>query len=201
MEIKNRVLRTALVNWKDIKVLQPSSLKQFTDKSLAALKNSMLQNSFLCTFQVWQDQGGTIWCLDGTHRLRVLEQLEHEGHTVPEKMAANFIACENRKEAAQLVLVYSSQYAKLTQEGLDAFLAHEQIQFNNDVFDLPDIDQAKYANIEFELSPEKKAFLEKGTSPFSRANPNMCPKCGSLHIGRVDADGEFIEEKAPDTDE
>lgn len=184
MKLKSRIVKSIPVKWRELRILQPSSLKSFTDRSLEALKKSMLENDFVCTFQVWQDSDGVIWVLDGTHRIKVLEALEAEGHTVPDEFTANFIDCANRQEAANLVLVFSSQYAKISQDGLDKFLEIEGIGFTADTLDLPGVDISKYVPQDYfrEGGEYTGEYSGSKSSPFSKPSKHMCPKCGSTDI-------------------
>lgn len=128
-EIKNRVIKTEKVYWKSIKQLQQSNFKELSSKLYKKLKQSLLKNDFIQTFYVWEDKDGQIYILDGVHRIKVLQELEREGYLVPATFPAIFIDCKDRKEAAKLVLVYSSAYAKITDEGLYEFLTLEGLDF------------------------------------------------------------------------
>ena len=177
-EIKSRVIKSTYVNWKDLKILQPSNLKEFSDKSLEALKRSLLKKDFVCAFQVWDD-GTDIWVLDGTHRLKVLEVLEAEGHKVPDKFIANFIDCKDRKEACELVLVFSSRYAEITQKGLEKYLEDEALTLDWDILDL-DVNITKEAV----LNDDEKGLVGVKTKLFDDDNV-CCPFCNSMNVAKV----------------
>ena len=63
-----------------------------------------------------------------------LKHLQEIGTEIPEKLPATFIDCDSIDEAAELVLVYSSAYAKITQQGMFDFVS----KFNLDVPSLRD---------------------------------------------------------------
>ena len=186
MQIQNRITKTGWVDWRELKILQPETLKIFTEESLEKLKQSLIQKNFICSFNVWEDSSGTIWVLDGTHRIKALELLEEEGHSVPEKLVANFIKCEDKREAANLVLIYSSQYATITQEGLDTFIANENLSVNLDVIDIPDVSFKEGLNIpkmDGIVQPEGKS--DNGTSEYINSiakKKTCCPKCGGEDV-------------------
>lgn len=141
--IHNRVLSTNLVDWKSLQFIQDDHFKNMTTEAEQRLKNSVLANQFIEPLCVWQDAAtGVLYCLDGHHRVKILELLKGEGHGVPDKIPANFISCKDKAEAAKLVLVYSSLYAQTTQQGFLDFI--EQYGLNRDELamqiDIPNID-------------------------------------------------------------
>lgn len=145
-EIKSRILKSKPVEWKKFEFLQTESFKELSKEAYQKIKESILRNGFAESFKVWQN-GRKLYCLDGYHRCKVLSDLEREGVRVPAKFHADFLACKNQKEAAKLVLIYSSIYAHITDEGLYEFqhtfdLNFEEIKFE---IDLPDFDLDKFA--------------------------------------------------------
>lgn len=186
MKLNNRIVKTGWVDWRSLKILQPESLKIFTDESLEKLKQSLIQKDFICSFNVWEDDSGTIWVLDGTHRIKALDILTEEGHEVPDKLVANFIQCKNKREAANLVLIYSSQYASITQDGLDTFMANEKLTANLDIIDIPDVKLSGEMNIPYiQGIVEEKDSSDDGTSEYIDSisrKKSCCPKCGGEDI-------------------
>lgn len=145
-EIKSKIVKTENVNWKKLKPIQPENFKELPAESYKKLKNSLIKNQFIAPFAVWQDKDGAIYTIDGIHRQRILNELEKDGFDVHEALPANFIECKNRKEAAKLLLVYSSAYAKTTTEGLTDFLDLEGLDFQElkAEIDIPTIDLDKF---------------------------------------------------------
>ncbi len=142
LKIQSKIIKQELVNWRNLKWLQSSKLKDLGAKGIDKLKNSLKENNFVQPFNVWQDGKGTIWILDGHHREKALKQLEAEGYEIPELLPANFVDCIDRKEAAKMVLLYSSIYAKITNEGLGEFLDDFELDISNllNEIDLPGLD-------------------------------------------------------------
>jgi len=142
MQIVSQIIKQSLVNWKSLKWLQSSKLKDIGDHGITKLKNSLKENNFVQPFNVWEDSKGVIWILDGHHREKALTQLEQEGYEIPETLPANFIECKDKKEAAKMVLLYSSIYAKITNDGLGEFLDDFDLDLSNLVneIDLPGLD-------------------------------------------------------------
>jgi hypothetical protein len=117
----SRIIKTELISWQKLRFLQQDNFKELPTEAKAKLKASIIANEFAQPFYVWDD-AGSLFCLDGKHRVLILEELIAEGHAIPELLPATFISCVNKKEAAKLVLIYSSVYARITEEGLNEFM-------------------------------------------------------------------------------
>ncbi len=146
-EVKSRIIKSEKFQWQKAKWLQNENLKECDDASFQKLANSIKKYSFIQPFNVWEDtENGIIWILDGHHRQKTLQNLLNEGTQIPELLDGNFLDCENKKEAAELVLVYSSQYATMTQIGLTDFLEQNGITYAemNAQVDFSDFSHAKY---------------------------------------------------------
>lgn len=128
-KIKSRVQKTELINWRELQFIQQEDFKELPDNERERLKGSFIKNGFVDPFMVWEDKKGVVWCLDGKHRTLLLEELTTDGVQVPPLLPANFIQCSSKKEAAKLVLVYSSYYAHITQQGLHDFIEAYKIDF------------------------------------------------------------------------
>ena len=118
--IRSKILRSGQVDWRRFSFLQPDSFKALSKTAYEKLRASILENGFVESFKVWES-GKKLYCLDGYHRCKVLADLEAEGHAVPETFHADFLDCTSKKDAAKLVLIYSSVYADVTDEGLYEF--------------------------------------------------------------------------------
>lgn len=173
-QITSKILKQELVPWRELKWLQSSKLKDLGDRGIEKLKNSLKENNFVQPFNVWEDSKGVVWILDGHHREKALKQLEAEGFQIPDLLPANFVECADRKAAAKMVLVYSSIYAKITNEGLGEFLDDFDLDLSNLVneIDLPGLDLADVmlenfepAELEDQIKLDKEKLIK-------------CPKCG-----------------------
>ena len=145
--IGSRIVKTELINWRELQFIQQDNFKEWINNGDKKLLESLLKYQFADPFKVWQHDG-TLYCLDGRHRFLDLEFVSKmAGYDVPEKLPATFINCENKKEAAELVLVYSSAYAKITQQGLYDFVQNFDLDFPDlqSLMNIPDFD-----NIAFE---------------------------------------------------
>jgi len=126
MQIRNKILGKHPINWRSLQFIQQPDFKQHTDENREKLKQSIKDNGFILPFNVWNDNG-TNWCLDGYHRYQDLIDLEKEGVEIPDLLDALFIDCKDKEEAAKYVLLFSSQYATITQKGLDEFMQMYQL--------------------------------------------------------------------------
>jgi len=142
LEIKDNILKTEKIEWRKLEWLQNEKLKEFFVKSKDLLKESLKKNDYIDPLNVWQDEIGKIWVLDGCHRQAALKECEEEGIKIPELLTANFIKCRDRKHAAKLVLVYAAKYAQITDEGLYEFIETEGLKLDDlkMEIDLPEID-------------------------------------------------------------
>lgn len=132
--LKSRVLETTLINWEDLQFIQEENFKEWVPSGDLKLQKSLLKYQFVDPFKVWKNED-TIYCLDGKHRYLDLKHLQENGVSVPEKLPATFLDCSDLNEAAELVLVYSSQYAKITNQGLLDFVSKYEI----DILDMEEI--------------------------------------------------------------
>lgn len=144
--ITSRILKTAPINWRDLQFIQNDNFKDLSPDAKHRLKASILSNSFTSPFYIWEDPDGRQWCLDGKHRSILLEELIAEGVNVPYQLPATFIQCENKKDASKLVLLFSSQYARVTQQGLNDFLTLNDLDFSElkETIDLPEFSELRF---------------------------------------------------------
>jgi DNA modification methylase len=143
--LSSRVIKTDLIAWKDFKFIQTETLKELTPADFEKLKTSIVANNFVQPFYVWLNKKD-VFCLDGYYRIKALVALAEEGLKVPELLPATFISCKNNKEAAKLVLIYSSMYAKVSQKGLFDFIEEFDLSFNDliEEIELPDFSNERF---------------------------------------------------------
>jgi len=163
------------VRWRELKPIQPENFKELSKQSYDKLRQSLIKNNFIAPFAVWQNKE-EIYTIDGVHRQKVLLMLEADGVEVPETLDAVFIDCKSRKEAAKLLLVYSSAYARTTDEGLYEFLNQEMLNFDELKLeiDMPDIDLGRFEKgyLKEEQPPDFKSYDE------NIETEHRCPECG-----------------------
>ena len=129
MEIKNRIIKQELAEWRKFELIQTKEFKNFGPQAEQKLINSMIANNFIMSFHVWENDG-KIYCIDGHQRIqKIFPKLESMGYKLPERFPTNFIDCVNMQEAAALVFVFNSEYAKIEEEEAAKFI----MQFNLDL--------------------------------------------------------------------
>lgn len=145
MAIKNRIISSELVSWKDFEFIQSKDFKNLSNEAHDKLKKSIIENDFVESFKCWRHED-KIFCLDGYHRIKVLKELKAEGHDIPEMFRADFIDCKDKQEASKLVLIYSSFYAHITEEGFLKYLQENDLDFEDvrEMIDIPDFNLEKF---------------------------------------------------------
>jgi len=122
--IENRIVKTELINWREIKPLQPDNLKIVFN--YRHIEESILKHGFSMPFFVWQD-GNDIYTVDGHTRVEVLSNLEN----VPEQLPATFINAKNRKEAIEILLeVFNQKHNPIGSDVLIEWVNIEEVNVN-----------------------------------------------------------------------
>lgn len=127
-QIISKVIKTEQITWSELKFVQDDNFKEWVGNGDKKLMESILKYQFIDPFKVYEENG-VLYCLDGKHRFLDLKKALENGIDIPEKLPATFIDCANMKEAAELVLVYSSHYATITQQGLLDFVSKFDLNF------------------------------------------------------------------------
>ena len=127
----------------------------------------------LFIYKKWGNDEKVIYCLDGYHRIKAFEDIEKYGHRgnfykIPQKFQAEFIDCKDEKEAAKLVLVYSSQYAKIHQDGVEEFITLTNLDLS-DIEDQVSIPNIKLENLSLNKD-EKIEAIEKEIIPYRKTH-------------------------------
>lgn len=186
--IEDKIIRTGKVAWRQFKFLQKESFKEITKKQMDKLKASILSNDFIETFKVTEFDG-KVYCLDGYHRCLALSELAAEGYQVPDEFTANFIQCKDIQDAAKKVLVYSSIYASVTDEGLYEFSHDFNIDFNSVKIEL----DFPRLNLEaYESGYIKDEGMSDGSGEKDAPRTIACPHCGHEFEYRESFTGEVI---------
>jgi hypothetical protein len=161
-ELKIKILKYANVNWRVLRTLQNENFKTLYKKEYDKLKASLLKNNFIEPFRVWQKED-EMYCLDGYHRKLILQDLLTDGYAIPEMLPAIYVDCKNKKQAAQFVLVFSSQYAKVSDQGLYEFVTDYKLGFDDfgDFSDLPYLDLEAF-KVGYMDNDENKSALTDG---------------------------------------
>lgn len=125
---------TPLMDFDLLKTFQ-GGLKTLSEESKQKLKNSLIKYGFIQPIFIWKNN-----ILDGHQRLIVLEELFNEGYALSSgenQIPIIRIKAKSKKQAKELILVYNSQYGKITEKGLNEFLIDSELDLDNlDTIDL-----------------------------------------------------------------
>lgn len=153
-------------------------LKDLTEKNYNKLKNVILRRGFSYPVYVWEDKEGLLHLLDGHQRQRVLTT---EGWNEPIPYLK--VPAKDLQEAMARLLEITSQYATITQEGIDEFIAKYELQeadvyestsfdatkyvtrdeFGTD-FELPDGEKEPFGQMTFMLADEQSTLIKKAVA-------------------------------------
>ena len=163
----------------DLAKLTPlqGELKELSDVNFEKLKQSILKHGITFPFFVWQSEGAN-YILDGTQRDRVLKRMSDEGYGIPPLPCA-LIEAKDKREAAEKILLISSQYGHMTEESLDQFLAENDLSFLElaDELELPSIDDTSFKD-----PNEFAAAGEDEQGRLDQKKPVKCPACGHQFV-------------------
>ena len=152
-------------------------LKDLSESNFNKLKQSILRHGITFPFFVWQGDGEN-YILDGTQRDRVLLKLVANGYQCPPLPCA-LIEAKDKREAAEKILLISSQYGHMTEESLDQFLAENDLSF------LELADELELASIDDAYFKDPNEFAAAGEDEQGRLDqkkPVKCPACGHQFV-------------------
>ena len=186
--INSRIIKLEPINWKELQFIQQEDFKEWLPNGDKKLIESLLKYQFADPFKVWH-HNGINYCLDGRHRFLDLKSVSENGHEVPDMLPATFIDCKDMKEAAELVLVYSSAYAKTTQQGLLDFVKNFDLDFPDmqAIMNIPEFDDIAFQGLLRESSgiePGEKIILVNVVGSLAirvRRQFNGGRKVGKMH--------------------
>lgn len=152
--LQSRIIKTENVRWKFLQFIQQETFKEWISAGDKKLLQSLLKYQFADPFKVWEHEE-KIYCLDGFHRYQDLLTLEKNGVHVPEELPATFVQCTDINDAAELVLVYSSIYANITQRGLFDFIQMYEMNYDDikSSIELPAFDEIQFEGMVSPTNP------------------------------------------------
>lgn len=104
-------------------------LKELDEKAADGLEQEILQTGFAFPPYVWRDMDDGRWKIIDAHgRKKVLLRMEQKGYTIPRLETVEVLA-RSREEAKRRVLQASSQYQRMTDQGLANFSKGADINF------------------------------------------------------------------------
>ena len=143
-------------------------LKDLSEREATKLKKSMRDKGIFVPFFVWPAPDGNKYLLDGHQRKRVLSSDGQGALSVPYVV----IEATNLQDAKERLLVISSQYGRITQEGYDTFT------FDLDTGWLEQTVHFDALSFEFNNDPPPENWKEYDESAADEVEYNECPECG-----------------------
>lgn len=191
-ELRSRILGLEMIDWKAMEFIQSDNFKVSTDEQYQKVVSSLVNNQFVAPFYVWQDKAGKHWCVDGKRRDTVLRRIEEEGGaevynvdtgqnqfyeiSIPAELPALIIEADSQEEAAKLVLLYSSGYGEVTQQGLAEFIEQYDLNFPELKFDinLPEFSMPRFEQT-FDAFGLGGNGSERGEAPYAEELEDFTP--------------------------
>lgn len=171
--IKIRCKGETYVDYHELNHFQ-GNLKSIDKDKFHDLKESLKKHGLPLAFHIWIDSKGKKWTIDGHHRVMAFKALEDEGWHIP-PVPCNTIIAETKKEAANILLVGNTRYAKMSQESLSDFMIDMELQLPDlEFLDIPEIDLTEFNS---EPKETKNTNTELDIESFDNFD-HTCPKCG-----------------------
>lgn len=115
------------------------NLKSIDEGKFYDLKESLKKDGLPLGFHIWINSKNKNDIIDGHHRWLALKELRKEGWFIP-PVPCNKIRAKSRKEAAKIVLISNSKYAKMTDESLSNFMIDFELSLEDlNLLDFPDV--------------------------------------------------------------
>lgn len=126
MSIKSRILGAELVDWRNLKDLQPDNIK--LPQNYDHIKSSIKKHGFSQPFFVWK-QKNDYFTIDGHTRKTVMLEMVADGEVIPDRLHGVLIDAKNKKEAIKILLdVYNQKHNQIAGEILFEWLNVEDIE-------------------------------------------------------------------------
>lgn len=179
MKIKSQPFELTKIDYRKLKPIQ-GALKNLSAKNYQRLKKSFQEKGLFIPMFVWKD-GEDFRLLDGHGRERLfqseqavfVDELGNENHEVP----CLLIHADSLKDAKEKLLIISSQYQSITQEGFDEFT------FDLDTDWLADTVHFDGLFKELEVSVPREGMTDEDAVPATPSEPRV--KRGEIYaLGR-----------------
>lgn len=112
-------------------------LKELSEDAKEKLKNSIVNMGFRIPIFMWKNK-----ILDGHQRIEAITSLMEEGYTLKNNELPYIeILAKDQKEAKEMLLLISSRYGDITEEGVIQFITNAGIDYEElkQMIDLPEI--------------------------------------------------------------
>jgi len=158
---------------------QPKEFKELDKGEHEKLAKEILDTGFAFVLSVWKNPADSKWyIIDGHQRVRTIKRLIESGMKCTGLPCVQ-IEAKDFKAAKRRILQSTSQYGRMTSQGLyelmnEADLNFEEVSLS---FRLPEINMPTF-EVEFFKDPiTSEGATELSEDDFSSL-PNKCPRCG-----------------------
>lgn len=133
--------------------------KTTKDSQYAHLRNSFTEFGFSFPFQIWIDNEGKKWIMDGHRRKPTLQRMREEGWVFG-KLPASIVMAPDKKTAKKKLLAMESRYGSFDESGFTDFMNEEDSSLMDEDLSLfVEIPELNLDDSEPEKTPkEPKAF-------------------------------------------
>ena len=151
--MQNRIYKTELIEWQNVKDLQPDNLK--LPYNYDHIKKSILKHGISKAYDVCEIDGDIYW-IDGHTRTQILYELVADGVKVPEKLTANFCKVKDKREAIEILLeVHNQRQNPIAEEVLIEWLEVEDVEVNVDALNVKvEVENFDYSEKNKEFNPD-----------------------------------------------
>ncbi len=121
--------------------------KELSEEAYQKLSSEILETGFAFAPHVWKNpKDKKFYLLDGHQRIKVCQRLAEEKKASISEVPVVLVEAKTIKEAKRRVLQATSQYGKITDQGLANFALAAGVSFDelNLNFDLPNVDLKRF---------------------------------------------------------
>lgn len=115
-----------LFDYRNFQNLQ-GDLKSMNDEGERKLISSFKKHGFFIPFFIWIDKKSNIWTLDGNGRIKVMIKNDIKNADGEYYFPCWEVMAKSKKEAAEKILIISSEFHEKTKEGLLDFMKTHKI--------------------------------------------------------------------------
>lgn len=151
-------------------------LKDLSTQDYEKFKKIVLRHGYSYASHVWLDPKTNKWMLlDGHQRKRLLTRMRAEGYFIP-LLPVVEVEADSWEQAKEKLLAGTSQYGKMTEQGLYEFITDAKIDpaLLDTHYRLPGIENNHFLSSFYDQSEP----LPIENEPTSNASLTKCPECG-----------------------
>lgn len=161
-------------------------LKILSEENYLKLKSLIIEFGFIAPMFVWQKDNSN-FLLDGHQRILTCRRMRDEGYRIP-YLPYCIIEAEDEEEARRKLLAITSQFGKITEEGIASFVNQSTISLEElrDGYELGPVDFDRVHAL-LEHSPGREVPVdehvrtvgkEDSKEKIQKAAESRCPHCG-----------------------